>query len=38
MALVADPARGPFGGVPALVRIDRGLDFAAEAVGDALAA
>jgi putative transposase len=38
MALVADPARGPFGGVPTLVRIDRGLDFAAEAVGDALAA
>jgi len=38
MGLVADPARGPFGGVPALVRIDRGLDFAAAAVEDALAA
>jgi transposase InsO family protein len=38
MALVADPVRGPFGAVPALVRIDRGLDFAAAVVGDALAA
>jgi len=38
MGLVADPARGPFGGVPALVRLDRGLDFAAAAVDDALAA
>jgi putative transposase len=37
MGLVADAARGPFGGVPSLVRIDRGLDFAAAAVGDALA-
>ena len=38
MALVHDPARGPFGGVPALVRVDRGLDFAAEAIRDVLAA
>jgi putative transposase len=38
MALLHDPARGPFGGVPALVRMDRGLDFAAEAVRDVLGA
>jgi putative transposase len=38
MALVHDLAHGPFGGVPALIRIDRGLDFAAEAIRDALAA
>ena len=38
MALVHDPARGPFGAIPARVRIDRGLEFAAEAVGDAFAA
>jgi putative transposase len=38
MALVHDPARGPFGAIPAAVRIDRGLEFAAEAVRDAFAA
>ncbi|MFC3494837.1 Mu transposase C-terminal domain-containing protein [Glycomyces rhizosphaerae] len=38
MALTHDPERGPFGAVPAMVRIDRGLDFAAEAVRGALAA
>jgi putative transposase len=38
MALVHDPARGPFGAIPAGVRIDRGLEFAAEAVRDAFAA
>ena len=38
MALVHDPARGPFGAIPAQVRIDRGLGFAAEAVRDAFAA
>jgi len=38
MALVHDPARGPFGAIPARVRIDRGLEFAAEAVHDAFAA
>jgi putative transposase len=38
MALTYDEARGPFGAVPALVRIDRGADFAAEAVRDALSA
>lgn len=38
MALVHDEARGPFGGIPAQVRIDRGLDFAAGVIRDALAA
>lgn len=38
MALVQDEKRGPFGGVPALVRIDRGLDFASGAIRDVLAA
>ncbi|WP_242911480.1 Mu transposase C-terminal domain-containing protein [Actinomadura terrae] len=38
MALVYDPARGPFGAVPASFRIDRGLEFAARAVGDVFAA
>lgn len=38
MALTHDPARGPFGAVPAGVRVDRGLEFAAQAVKDALAA
>lgn len=38
MALAADPARGPFGAVPTGVRIDRGLDFAATAIRDVLAA
>lgn len=38
MALLPDPVCGPFGGVPARVRVDQGLDFAAEVVRDALAA
>ncbi len=38
MGMVADPARGSFGAVPAMVRIDRGLEFAAAAVTDAFAA
>jgi putative transposase len=38
MALVHDPQRGPFGAVPAAYRIDRGLDFAAIAVDDVMAA
>lgn len=38
MALTHDPTRGPYGAVPAGVRIDRGLEFAAQAVKDALAA
>ncbi|AGL15144.1 Mu transposase C-terminal domain-containing protein [Actinoplanes sp. N902-109] len=38
MALTHDPQRGPFGAVPAHTRIDRGLEFAAAAVTDALAA
>lgn len=38
MALVEDHRRGPFGAVPAMVRVDRGLDFAAEAVRDVCAA
>ncbi|GIF13978.1 Mu transposase C-terminal domain-containing protein [Actinoplanes teichomyceticus] len=38
MALVVDEQRGPFGAVPAMVRLDRGLEFAAQAVKDALAA
>nr|BFE29687.1 hypothetical protein GCM10010200_019380 [Actinomadura rugatobispora] len=38
MALVYDPARGPFGAVPAGFRIDRGLEFAARAVRDVFAA
>jgi putative transposase len=38
MALVYEPERSPFGAVPALVRYDRGLEFAAQAVQDALRA
>jgi putative transposase len=38
MALTHDPTRGPFGAVPAAARVDRGLEFAAQAVTDALAA
>jgi putative transposase len=38
MVLVHDPGRGPFGAIPAQVRIDRGLEFTAEAVRDAFAA
>ncbi|MBB4744001.1 putative transposase [Actinoplanes octamycinicus] len=37
-ALLVDEQRGPFGAVPAMVRVDRGLEFAAAAVKDALAA
>ncbi|MFB4319962.1 Mu transposase C-terminal domain-containing protein [Actinomadura sp. 21ATH] len=36
MALTHAPARGPFGGVPRLVRVDQGLEFAAESVQAAL--
>ncbi|MEV5576912.1 Mu transposase C-terminal domain-containing protein [Spirillospora sp. NPDC052269] len=36
MALVHEPDRGPWGAVPAAVRIDGGLEFAATAVQDAL--
>lgn len=36
--LVEDAERGPFGAVPALVRIDRGLEFASSAVTGALKA
>ncbi|MDG4785211.1 Mu transposase C-terminal domain-containing protein [Micromonospora sp. WMMD1102] len=38
MALTHDAQRGPFGAVPARTRIDRGLEFAAQAVEEALAA
>ncbi|WP_017590842.1 Mu transposase C-terminal domain-containing protein [Nocardiopsis ganjiahuensis] len=38
MGLVEDAERGPFGAVPALVRIDRSLEFAARPVTDALKA
>jgi putative transposase len=38
MALTHDPECGPFGAVPAAARVDRGLEFAAQAVKDALAA
>ena len=38
MALLVDETRGPFGAVPVMVRVDRGLEFAASAVKDALAA
>ncbi|MES0838372.1 Mu transposase C-terminal domain-containing protein [Nocardiopsis tropica] len=36
MGLVQDAERGPFGAVPALVRVDRGLEFASRAVSEAL--
>ncbi|MCX4529885.1 transposase family protein [Streptomyces sp. NBC_01551] len=36
MAMVHDPAVSPFGAVPERVRIDRGLEFAADAVEAAL--
>lgn len=36
MGLAHDPARGPTGAVPRLVRVDRGLEFAAESVRAAL--
>jgi putative transposase len=35
VGLVVDPARGPFGGVPGVLRPDRGLEFAAGAIGQA---
>lgn len=38
MALVHDPDRSPFGAVPAKVRIDRGLEFAAGSITTALGA
>lgn len=38
MALVFDAERGPFGAVPAGVRVDRGLEFASNAVSEVLAA
>jgi putative transposase len=38
MALTHDPDRGPYGAVPAGIRVDRGLDFAAEPVRDVMAA
>jgi putative transposase len=38
MALVHDVERGPYGAVPSLVRVDQGLEFAASAVKQALAA
>lgn len=38
MALVHEPQRSPFGAVPAATRVDRGLEFAAQAVEDVLAA
>ncbi|MET9694940.1 Mu transposase C-terminal domain-containing protein [Streptomyces sp. NPDC006514] len=38
MALVHDPEVSPFGAVPARVRIDRGLEFAAATIKDVMAA
>jgi putative transposase len=38
MGLVHDAERGLFGAVPAMVRIDRGLEFASAAVSEALKA
>jgi putative transposase len=38
MGLVVDPERGPFGGVPTLLRWDNGLEFAATALTRAAAA
>ncbi|MGH3261574.1 MAG: DDE-type integrase/transposase/recombinase, partial [Trebonia sp.] len=32
MAVTVDPERGPFGGVPVLLRWDRGLEFAADSI------
>lgn len=37
MAVVVDPQRGPFGGIPLLLRFDGGLEFAARSVEDAAA-
>ncbi|MFE2864914.1 Mu transposase C-terminal domain-containing protein [Embleya sp. NPDC059259] len=38
MALVYEPGVSPFGAVPARVRVDRGLEFAAEAIDDVMTA
>ena len=35
MAVTVDPDRGPFGGVPVLLRWDRGLEFAADSIAQA---
>jgi putative transposase len=35
MAVTVDPERGPFGGVPVLLRWDRGLEFAADSIAHA---
>jgi putative transposase len=35
MAVTVDPERGEFGGVPILLRWDRGLEFAADSIGQA---
>ena len=35
MAVTVDPERGPFGGVPVLLRWDRGLEFAADSIAQA---
>src|SRR5450755_2762978 len=35
MAVTADPERGPLGGVPILLRWDRGLEFAADSIAQA---
>ncbi|MGI8803157.1 MAG: Mu transposase C-terminal domain-containing protein [Solirubrobacteraceae bacterium] len=36
-AVVVDPARGPFGGIPLMLRVDGGLEFAANSIIDAAA-
>lgn len=36
-AVVVDAERGPFGGIPLTLRVDRGLEFAANAIQDAAA-
>ncbi len=38
IGIVVDPERGPFGGVPAMLRPDRGLEFAAHAISQAAGA
>ena len=37
MSVVVDPERGPFGGIPLTLRVDRGLEFCANAIQDAAA-
>jgi putative transposase len=37
MAVVVDPDRGAFGGIPLVLRVDRGLEFAANSIQDATA-